>query len=238
MYKFSTILALVKYSNMGDVKEFFISVLKQSKVFKKKVNLMAYHALIPNFSYFFKRLNPSPTFVQQAASQHSTIIPLIENKYGLARELSPKCFLQGSYKQQTAIYTINDIDIVALCNLWFPGEGVGNRSWSRDQIFYTIAAPLLDDGRYANKVQYHSGSMCIKIDLGIKIEILPVVYQKGNYNFETEPFILYRQRTGKWEEGYARYHQAWFAVCMNLSYSIVKEPGNGKRAMHAIIKHG
>ncbi len=81
---------------------------------------MAHHSLSAHFNSFFKRLNPSLTFEQQAAREHKTITNLIENPYSLASELSPHCFLQGSYKQDTAIYTINDVDIVTLCKLWHP----------------------------------------------------------------------------------------------------------------------
>ena len=83
---------------------------------------MAYFALSENFGAFFNRLNPSSTFEKRAASEHATITGLIEDRKGLAASLSPRCFLQGSYKQNTAIYTINDVDIVALCALWQPGQ--------------------------------------------------------------------------------------------------------------------
>ncbi len=169
---------------------------------------MANHALSDNFAYFFKRLNPSPSFEQKASSEHKTITGLIENSQGLANQLSPRCFLQGSYKQETAIYTINDVDIVVLCNLCYPGSGQG-KNWNRDEIFETIAAPLRNDGRYKDKVRYHSNSMCIKVELGIKIEILPVVYKAGNRDFQTEPFCLYRPENSRWEDGYARYHQQY-----------------------------
>lgn len=168
---------------------------------------MAVHALTDNFRKFFKNLNPGESFERIASREHKTITALIEDPGGLAGELSPKCFLQGSYKQETAIYTINDVDIVALCKLWQPGSGSGS-SWSRDKIFDTIAAPLLSDGRYRDKVRYHNNSMCIKVDLGIKVEILPVVYKAGNSDPQSEPFRLYRPENGQWEDGYARYHQA------------------------------
>lgn len=125
---------------------------------------------------------------------------------GPARALSPKCFLQGSYRQQTAIYTINDVDLVVLCALWQPGSGNGG-SWDRDEIFTTIAAPLRRDYRYRDKIRYGSDSMCIKVDLDIKVEILPVVYAAGNYDPAVEPFRLWRPETGQWEDGYARDHQ-------------------------------
>jgi hypothetical protein len=164
-----------------------------------------------HFAYFFSRLNPSPTFESQASSQYTTIKALIEDRNGAARELSPRCFLQGSYRQATAIYTINDVDIVVLCELWHPpstGVGVG-RSWSRDDIFNTVAAPLFADGRYRAKVRYGPQSMCIKVDLGITIEILPVVYKQGNNDASVEPFRLFRPQTAEWQDGFARYHQQW-----------------------------
>ena len=97
---------------------------------------MAVHSLSRHFQSFFGRLNPGSSFEQTASSQHNTIRGLIEDPNGAAAELSPTTFLQGSYRQQTAIYTINDVDIVVLCNLWYPGSpGGGGRSYGRDEIF-------------------------------------------------------------------------------------------------------
>jgi hypothetical protein len=142
-------------------------------------------------------MNPGPTFEATASSQYNTIKGLIENRQGPAAALWPICFLQGSYKQQTAIYTINDVDIVALCQLWQPGSG-GGGGYGRDQIFDLIAAPLRADGRYASKVRYGANSMCVKVDLGIKVEILPVVYKAGNNDSDKEPFRLYRPGHCQW----------------------------------------
>lgn len=177
---------------------------------------LAYHAFSANFGYFFGRLNPSPTFQAQASSEYNTIKGLIENPSGLAAALRPKCFLQGSYRQQTAIYTINDVDVVALCNLTLGGPPAppqfGSPTWTRDAIFDTIAAPLLNDGRYSRKVRYSPSSMCVKVDLGIKVEILPVVYKFESYPDDSrEPFVLYRPECSRWEDGYARYHQWWLS---------------------------
>ncbi len=169
---------------------------------------MATNSFSKNFTFFFNRINPSPSYIAQASREHSTIISLIEDPSGPAKLLSPKCFLQGSYKQATAIYTINDVDIVALCTLWQPGSNSpGAKTWTRDEIFDTIAAPLLQDGRYRGKIYFRDSSMCIKVDLGIKIEILPVVYKAGNYDDKQEPFRVYRPEKKQWEDGYARFHQ-------------------------------
>ncbi len=168
---------------------------------------MAHHALSRHFQAFFRKLNPSPTFVQQASREHQTIAGLIEDRAGPAAVLAPQCFLQGSYRQDTAIYTINDIDMVVLCQLWQPGIPGGGPSWNRDAIFRTIASQLRADGRYRDKVNYGPTSMCIKVDLGIKVEILPVVFRGGNYDPTSEPFRLCRPETAQWEDGYARLHQ-------------------------------
>src|SRR5262245_3432492 len=179
---------------------------------------MAQHILFANFSYFFNRINPSDSFQRTASREHQTITSLIESSNGLASELSPKCFFQGSYKQDTAIYTINDVDIVVLCcalnNPGVPGSlgSLYGKAWARDMIFNTIAAPLLNDGRYRDKVKYHNGSMCIKVDLGIKIEILPVVFKTRNSDPTLEPFRLYRHEKQLWEDGYARYHQSLLSL--------------------------
>lgn len=174
---------------------------------------MAVHSLSKHFQSFFGSLNPGSSFEQKASSQHNTIRGLIEGRNGPAAELWPITFLQGSYRQQTSIYSINDVDIVALCNLIYPGSSGGSgRSYGRDEIFRLIAAPLLADGRYREKVIFGPQSMCIKIDLGIKVEILPVVFKAGTTDPDTEPFMLYRPETNQWENGFARYHQGWLSV--------------------------
>jgi hypothetical protein len=194
---------------------------------------LAVYALSQNFQTFFSNLNPGSTFTQTAASQHNTIRNLIEDRNGPAAELAPVTFLQGSYRQQTAIYAINDVDIVALCNLSYPGTPGGTgKSYGRDEIFRIIAAPLLADGRYRDKVRYGPQSMCIKVDLGIKVEILPVVFKKGATDSGTEPFVLYRPEKGIWEDGYARYHQTW----LSMKNSAERTGGNFIPAIK-VLKH-
>lgn len=171
---------------------------------------MAYHSLSANFAYFFGRLNPSSTFEKKAAAHYAAVKGLIENRRGLASALAPTCFLQGSYRNETATYTINDVDIVALCGLWYQGSGSGS-GWSRDQIFDTVAAPLLNDHRFRDRVRYRGQSMCIKLDVEPRIEILPVVYKAGNFDPSYEPFVLYRPRNHQWEDGFARYHRQWIS---------------------------
>ena len=195
---------------------------------------MAIHSLSANFRSFFARLNPGSSFEATASSQYNTIKALIDDRRGSAAVLSPTCFLQGSYRQQTATYSINDVDIVALCELWYPAAtGVGSSTvYYRDDIFRIIAAPLLADLRYRDKVRYGPGSMCIKVDLGIKVEILPVVFKAENNDPQKEPFCLYRPEKGTWEDGYARYHQQ----CLSWKNNQDKTRGNFIPAVK-VFKH-
>jgi hypothetical protein len=171
---------------------------------------VAQHSLSKYFAYFFGKLNPSRTFEQKASAHYAAVKGLIEDRSSLASVLAPTCFLQGSYRNETATYTMNDVDIVALCELWQPGSGSGS-GWSRDEIFDTVAAPLTNDWRYKNEVRYDGQSMCIKLDVEPRIEILPVVYKSGNADPAVEPFRLYRPENRQWEDGYARYHRQWIS---------------------------
>ena len=165
---------------------------------------MATWALTENFRTFFGRLNPAPTWVSRAASQYAGITSTLEN----VGPLTPKLFLQGSYRRDTAIHTINDVDIVAICALEYPGSGApGGRTWSRDEIFEALAAPLRANAAYAGKVRYGAASLCIKLDLGIQVEILPAVFKKGNSDPAREPFYIYRPEQRAWVEAFARVHQ-------------------------------
>lgn len=167
------------------------------------------HQLTKNFEAFFKRLNPSPSYVTVAASAHASIAALMESRKGPAGDLQINCFLQGSYRRNTAIYTINDVDIVALCSL--AHKSSANRE-TRDQIFKMIGDSIQIKQSYKAKVCYEEHSICIKVLLsGIKIEILPALREKGQA-YAYEPFYMFRpdeqQRTsGVWKQAYARYHQ-------------------------------
>lgn len=172
---------------------------------------MANIPLNENFKSFFSNLNPDPTTIGLAAREHGRVTTLIESGSGAAAALAPRCFLQGSYKQQTAIHGINDVDVVALCALWQPGSQApgSGQQWTRDQIFAAVASSIRVDQRYANRVTYHSGSMCIKVTGDVRIEVLPVVFASNNHDPAIEPFRLYRPNRADWSDGFARYHQRW-----------------------------
>lgn len=168
---------------------------------------MAVHNLERNFQRFLAAINPADSYEATAASEHQNVFRLLESSGGPAAPIRPRCFLQGSYRQQTAIHTINDVDIVALCDLYYPGSGSG-RSYSRDEIFGLLAEVLRQDARYRGKIRFGPRSLCIKIDLTIKVEILPAVKPQGTSDFDHEPFKIYRPEEGLWIDAYARQHQS------------------------------
>lgn len=59
----------------------------------------------------------------------------------------------------------------------------------------------------------------IKVELGIKIEILPVVYKQGTIEPSAEPFRLFRPEAGEWQDGYARYHEGWLTCLPHIGLS-------------------
>jgi Second Messenger Oligonucleotide or Dinucleotide Synthetase domain len=192
---------------------------------------VAVHALTDQFTSLFKRLNPSEEFERRAVTEYAQIKGLIEKGDGPAGEIAPQCFLQGSYREETAIYAINDVDVVALCRLWYPATP-GSAPWSRDQIFATVAAAIAADPGYADKVQWGPTSMVIKVDLDIKVEVLPVVFAAGTTDPKREPFILYRPESQAWEHGWARTHQ-YLLTQKNVAFGV----GGNFKPMIKVLKH-
>jgi len=164
-----------------------------------------------HFDYFFGRINPAPTFRSVASREYAVVKSLLEDPNGPAAILSPKCYLQGSYGQETAIHSINDVDVVVLTNLEYPGQpGSGVRTWSRHEIFDTLAMALAVHGPYRGKIAYNQGSTCIKIKLGIKLELLPVV--KSAQGGPAPEFFLWRPERQQWEAGYGQRHREWLSA--------------------------
>lgn len=171
---------------------------------------MALHALSENFKSFSGRLNPSTTTEQTAAGLYAAVKGLIEDRQGPAGPIAPVCFLQGSYRQQTAIHTLHDVDIVALCGLWQPGSTADSgRSWSRDDIFAAIASAITKNSQFSAVIHYGPNSMCVKLKTAMRVEVLPVVHKTGSNDNADEPFRLFRPTPGQWEDGFARRHQEW-----------------------------
>jgi hypothetical protein len=103
------------------------------------------YSLSSRFDYFFSRMNPSPSITSVASSEYQTITGLLESRTGAAAPLNIYCFQQGSYGRATAIHTINDLDIVALCQLQFTMGSSGGLVWTRAIITASAASESVVD---------------------------------------------------------------------------------------------
>jgi hypothetical protein len=173
---------------------------------------MPQHALTDNFRYFFTHINPSATITSRAASEYNSIKRVLENNPTLRSSLNAQCYLQGSYGWETAIHDINDVDVILfLEGLHFPPTSVGGGAgtwWGRNRIFQTVISALQGDLRYQHKLMpVKPHSMCVKVDLGVTVEILPVVRNSANVVTDREPFYLWRSQRTQWELGYAGTHR-------------------------------
>lgn len=163
------------------------------------------YTLPQHFNYLYQRINPSPSFQKRAAEEYRYIKTFLESNQELIHTLHPRCFLQGSYRHNTAIYTASDLDIVVLCK--GRSSTCPTTRESRDWLFHTVADPFLKNQRYRNLVNFGENSMCIKLNTEIKIDIIPA-YQAKMTNFYDDPFYLFNVRTGEWVLSYPFTHHA------------------------------
>ena len=171
------------------------------------------HRLTKHFDAFFQNINPAQTWRDIASSQYNSIKQLLETDSYLSSQLGIQCKTQGSYDRHTSIHSINDLDIVAFCTrLHYPAQLTINSNpgdgWTRDRIFAALEAVLANSRYREVLIKSTPSSMCVKLDLGIKVEILPVVPQYGIFCSTSEPFYLWRPSRYCWELGYAEMHQS------------------------------
>lgn len=154
-------------------------------------------------------MSPAASFVAQyarvpSASTVERAVSIHQNVRALLGDLDYSTFLQGSYKNDTALWDMNDVDIVAVSrglvsshfNGTTPTNGV---SW--EEIFGRIERKLQADARYQGK--WTRGDKCIRLNTGVKIDIVPAV-QVGS--IETDPVAIYsfeaRGERKNWPRGH------------------------------------
>jgi hypothetical protein len=127
---------------------------------------------------------PSPTTVAAAVSAHTSIRDLLGDKDYFT-------FLQGSYKNDTALADMNDVDIVAvdrrLVSRVHSGRtGLSGSGTAWSDIFGRIETKLQDSHHYRGK--WKREDKCIRVNTGIRVDIVPavVVTEAG-----ADPIALY-----------------------------------------------
>lgn len=141
---------------------------------------------------------PAESTVNQAVSLHQAV-------RGVLGEDGYATLLQGSYKNATALYDVNDVDISAvdrsLASRTFgtaveAGVGV---EWN--EIFARIERILDADTRYRGK--WERKDKCIQVNMDIHLDIVPAV-RVGNV--DTDPIAIYSFREGRERLNWPRLH--------------------------------
>jgi hypothetical protein len=140
---------------------------------------------------------PSETTVSRAVSIHQSVRDLLSDS-------DYATLLQGSYKNDTALWDMNDVDIVAvsknLVSTHFTGNPVTNGvPWT--DIFTRIEQKLQADTRYQGK--WTREDKCIRLNTGVKIDIVPAV-RIGEAN--TDPIAIYSFRASGERKNWPRGH--------------------------------
>ncbi len=125
---------------------------------------------------------PSPTKVSQIAALQNFIQDLLGETH--------HTFLQGSYKNDTAINDINDVDIVAIRLSTYSGEHSPHVFEERipwEQIFSEIEAKLAQQRQYSWRMD--RAHKCIKITGPFNVDVVPAV--KVDHDHTTDPISIY-----------------------------------------------
>lgn len=140
---------------------------------------------------------PSQTKITQVSNLQNYIQSLLGDSH--------HTFLQGSYKNNTAISDINDVDIVAVRRITFSGTFSPIRApqsilW--DQIFSEIEEKLRRQSKYSWTVT--RGDKCIKIRGAFNADVIPAV--QVNPDPFIDPIVVYSFRSAREKINSPRIH--------------------------------
>lgn len=133
--------------------------------------------------------------VTQTKNLHENIRKALENSDGSKFDT----FLQGSYRNNTAIKEINDVDIVALYDPWSSPESDGRWNWLFEHIVTVISRSSLVSGRV------ELGDKCVKVLGPLNADIVPAI-SRSPYS-STDPIKVYSRRDRAERDNYPRTHR-------------------------------
>jgi len=152
--------------------------------------------LIPSTAIERYSAAPSPTTVAAVSSLHTNIRDVLGTDY--------ETFLQGSYKNDTGVADLNDVDIVALRLQTVSGPFTGRMnppfvSWN--EIFQEVQNRLEESHHYRGKTE--TGDKCITVKTAFHADVVPAVKISDD---GTDPIAIYSFREGKERKNYPRDH--------------------------------
>jgi hypothetical protein len=140
---------------------------------------------------------PSESTVARAVSLHQNVRAALGEGYAT--------LLQGSYKNDTSLWDMNDVDLVAVSygvvSNAFGRVPSGGTPVSWDEIFARIERKLQADSRYAGKWQRKD--KCIQLNTGVTIDVVPAVYVTSP---ESDPVAIYSFRERRQRCNWPRNH--------------------------------
>lgn len=142
---------------------------------------------------------PSATTTSTAISAHTSIRTLLgDTDYAT--------LLQGSYKNDTALWDINDVDIVAVSTSLrtralsgWTGNGGSGTTWK--DIFARIEQKLESSPLFKGK--WERKDKCIQVNTTMKVDIVPAVYVESA---TSDPVSIYSFRAGTERLNWPREH--------------------------------
>lgn len=154
--------------------------------------------LIPTTAVDRYAAAPAATTVTAAKCLQESIRDVLGGGY--------ETFLQGSYKNDTGIPDLNDVDVVALrketTSTVFTGK-IASTSISWDQIFQELQNALEASYHYRGKTK--RGDKCVKVNTNFNADVIPAV-RIGDV--ATDPIAVYSFREQRERKNFPRDHYA------------------------------
>ncbi len=154
-------------------------------------------------SYTEKLKNvPSPTKIQQVSNLHNWIQDILGETH--------HTFLQGSYKNDTSISDINDVDIVALrlttySGVHSPFASRQNEKIQWDTIFTEIENKLRNQKKYAWTVTRDDKCIIVETE-ALSADVVPAVQVQRDHL--EDPIVIYSFKKGIEKINHPRLHWA------------------------------
>jgi tRNA nucleotidyltransferase (CCA-adding enzyme) len=137
---------------------------------------------------------PSYTRVAAVKSLHEDVRKALAEAAGSKFDT----FLQGSYRNNTAIADINDVDIVALYDPWT--VPVSHSGWQ--SLFESVASILRGSWRVSGSVMI--ADKCVKLVGNLKADIVPAV-SRTSYS-SSDPIHIYSRSNSQERPNFPRTH--------------------------------
>lgn len=135
---------------------------------------------------------PAQTTLDRAISLHNNVRELLG-------ETGYATFLQGSYKNDTALADMNDVDVVVVNTNIRQKRFWSDYDWGR--IFSGIEDRLQSDSRYRDKWKRHD--KCITLNTTVKIDIVPAIHVDRP---EADPIAIFSFSRERERKNWPRLH--------------------------------